>query len=285
MRNWKRVIGWLYVACVIVSVWLLASLFDRVATPFLKGGKYYWSQPLQDKHMAKELGRNWGKAPPGQALDTYIRKHKAYSLGERHGLEALANVIENTSSAAKIRSPLDAFPAVIFDPNGRLLGASPPNTSPTGSYLQYAFMSPGWKGYFTKRAALLIPAAGVYRSSAFESIKDPAGRVVAYLAVPDMPSHFYQLPEGMYLPQQDWIVNRSIWSIVLALAAWILLAVWVGMDAAWRGSRPLAWGFLVLLTNPIGLAAYLIGRAPAPGKCPNCSETVLAKFVRCPACG
>ena len=41
----------------------------------------------------------------------------------------------------------------------------------------------------------------------------------------------------------------------------------------------------MLVMNLIGLGGYLIARLPAPGKCPNCAEKVLGKYVRCPACG
>ena len=42
---------------------------------------------------------------------------------------------------------------------------------------------------------------------------------------------------------------------------------------------------LVLVTNWIGLLAYLTARLSPPRPCPNCGEWVLSKFKRCPACG
>jgi hypothetical protein len=66
---------------------------------------------------------------------------------------------------------------------------------------------------------------------------------------------------------------------------WLTLPVWVGMDAGRRGMRPAAWKLLVLVTNWIGLLAYLVARLAPPHPCPNCGERVLAKYRRCPVCG
>jgi ribosomal protein L32 len=76
------------------------------------------------------------------------------------------------------------------------------------------------------------------------------------------------------------------WFSLVALVAFLLLLpLWVGMDAAWRGMRPYAWGIFVGITSFIGLLAYFIARLPAPAKCPNCGKKVLSRHIRCPHCG
>lgn len=73
--------------------------------------------------------------------------------------------------------------------------------------------------------------------------------------------------------------------LVGLLSFLLLLPLWVGFDASWRGMRPWVWGLLTLVTGLIGLLAYLIARLAPPRPCPNCGEPVLAKFKRCPVCG
>jgi RNA polymerase subunit RPABC4/transcription elongation factor Spt4 len=78
-------------------------------------------------------------------------------------------------------------------------------------------------------------------------------------------------------------------SMIMILLYWLLLPVWVFLDARRRQTQPLPWALLVLLTNVVGLIVYWIvqtqnGRAaPAPA-CPACGKAVKKGYPYCPWC-
>jgi len=65
---------------------------------------------------------------------------------------------------------------------------------------------------------------------------------------------------------------------------WLLLPIWVFMDARNLGFHPALWGLLALITNIIGLIVYLVVR-PDPILCKNCKHILASRFVICPYCG
>ncbi len=68
------------------------------------------------------------------------------------------------------------------------------------------------------------------------------------------------------------------------LVYWLSVAWWVFLDARKRGNLPFAWGLLVLLTNLVGAAIYLIARRQWL-QCANCGAEVEKRFRHCPSCG
>jgi hypothetical protein len=66
---------------------------------------------------------------------------------------------------------------------------------------------------------------------------------------------------------------------------WILLGVWAGLDARWRGMSAWVWTPILLLTNFIGLLVYLLVRVPDPRGCPQCKKKVHNRYAVCPYCG
>lgn len=78
---------------------------------------------------------------------------------------------------------------------------------------------------------------------------------------------------------------------ILILAYWLLLPVWVFLDARRRKTPPLPWALLVLVTNIVGLIVYWIvqnqtGKAPAIAGpvCPACGKPVQEEHPYCPWC-
>ncbi len=65
---------------------------------------------------------------------------------------------------------------------------------------------------------------------------------------------------------------------------WLLLPIWVFMDARKLDFKPALWGFLVIFTNIIGFIVYLVVK-PEPILCKKCSHVLDNRFVTCPYCG
>ncbi len=108
-----------------------------------------------------------------------------------------------------------------------------------------------------------------------------------------------------------WLYNNSVsgelysfqnysWSLwygfvnagaILILAYWLLLPVWVFLDARRKKTPPLPWALLVLVTNIVGLIVYWIvqnqtGKASviAGPVCPACGKPVQEEHPYCPWC-
>lgn len=73
-------------------------------------------------------------------------------------------------------------------------------------------------------------------------------------------------------------------AIVSFLLFWLLLPIWVFMDARKINFKPSLWGILVLFTNIVGLIVYLVVK-PEPLLCKGCSRVLSSSFVICPYCG
>ncbi|MHB1001863.1 MAG: carboxypeptidase regulatory-like domain-containing protein [Armatimonadota bacterium] len=82
----------------------------------------------------------------------------------------------------------------------------------------------------------------------------------------------------------DGTIIGAISGIVFALY-WILVAYWVYLDAKWRKMEPLPWTALVLLSNLVGLATYLVIRHRDPATCPQCQALLSIGLKHCPYCG
>jgi double zinc ribbon protein len=64
-----------------------------------------------------------------------------------------------------------------------------------------------------------------------------------------------------------------------------LLIGYVNRDAKRRGMNAALWTILVIvIPNAIGFIIYFLAREPMVFKCPQCSETVSARFNFCPKC-
>ena len=86
--------------------------------------------------------------------------------------------------------------------------------------------------------------------------------------------------------QQGALENILSLGVLLAGAVyWVLLAWWVYLDATWRRMEAVPWALLILLTNVIGAATYLVIRYPDPHCCPQCGAGLSSGQKHCPYCG
>lgn len=76
-----------------------------------------------------------------------------------------------------------------------------------------------------------------------------------------------------------------LWMISSVIAYWLLLSVWAGLDARWRGMSPWVWTIVLFIANFIGLLVYLLVRVRDPRACPQCKKRVHDRFSVCPYCG
>jgi hypothetical protein len=74
----------------------------------------------------------------------------------------------------------------------------------------------------------------------------------------------------------------------LVMASYIFMVAYVNRDAKRRGMNSALWTFLVLILSTgwlvIGFMTYFLMREPRPYPCPQCGNTVGARFNFCPNC-
>jgi len=74
----------------------------------------------------------------------------------------------------------------------------------------------------------------------------------------------------------------------LTMATFIFFVAYVNRDASRRGMSAALWTILVLILLPawgfIGFVIYFLMREPLPYPCPQCGNTVGARFNFCPSC-
>lgn len=77
-------------------------------------------------------------------------------------------------------------------------------------------------------------------------------------------------------------------AVSLTLAAIIFLVAYVNRDAVRRGMNSAMWTLLVLILMPawvfLGFLIYFLMREPMPYPCPQCGNSVGARFNFCPNC-
>ncbi len=96
-------------------------------------------------------------------------------------------------------------------------------------------------------------------------------------------------PELKYDPVLASLALAGIIAAVsLILAAFIFLIAYVNRDARRRGMHVALWTLLALLLSwpfPfLGVIIYFLMREPMPYPCPQCGNTVGARFNFCPNC-
>ncbi len=72
---------------------------------------------------------------------------------------------------------------------------------------------------------------------------------------------------------------------LLYALAWVLTAIWVGVDAGLRDMNRLGWTLLTLVTGPLGFLLYYLSRQPAPVVCSHCGAAKPNDPHPCPVCG
>lgn len=319
MRVLKGIIGWVCFLSLIVVFFLIGSWVYLTAQPFMNGLgviNRYWPD-IDGLGQNVTIGGLQGS--DSGLLEDFIHKESspehvrsgvdgAWAALQRGGIHSLKREIPGRYARA----------AVLLDYRGRVLAAYPRDLighefpighetiaqlrppSPyegaqnyTPNYITLD-SSQSWASTFQTVLGKYVPGI---QYTLLKLLSDPSGRAIGYLAVASNGPEVALSgnPDNYFRP--SWVSNilgvrntadilrLPIASGILLVFFALLLPIWAGMDAAWRGMRPFAWGILVALTGIIGLVAYLIARIPAPGTCSNCGEKVLSKYVRCPACG
>jgi hypothetical protein len=96
-------------------------------------------------------------------------------------------------------------------------------------------------------------------------------------------------PDLRYSPALASLALAGIVTAVsLSLAIIIFLVAYVNRDASRRGMSSALWTILVIILLPawgfIGFVIYFLMREPLPYPCPQCGNTVGARFNFCPNC-
>ncbi len=82
----------------------------------------------------------------------------------------------------------------------------------------------------------------------------------------------------------DWLEITNSIGIIAFVLFWLVLPIWVFLDAKRRNYKPALWGILLLVTNIIGLIIYILTRPENPS-CQGCGEFLDTGYVYCPYCG
>ena len=301
MRIFKSFIGWLCFLSLIDFVFFTGYWVYSLGLPFFHGTALYkFSEPNTLK-MARAIGERGITADNGALLRDYTKRREP-PIVKLTGWDAVGWIIDHGHMPKADRSSGISVIAVL-DEQGQVVSAYPPSLvgevfpfripirdlqdsvrTEAGGHTQFwpaNYRYPVWSENFINTAKAFNPNVGaVYMNR----IVSPQGHTIGVLAVasPRDLVTLYQPSEPFHWWSTEETRNLAIAWFLLYL---ILLPVWTGLDAGWRGMRPFAWGILVALTGWIGLLAYLIARLPAPGTCYNCGEKILGKYVRCPSCG
>lgn len=291
MRIFKKIVGWLAFLSLLVAIGFVGLWVHSITAPFFHGAAIYELQAPDASRILPLVAQALGNSQEEHRILARFSDQRLDPTMMYNGFAALEWIlnhgrIPNRDSYANVSA------IAVFDRKGKILYANPSylegqvvpirvpldnieNSTPESSARHTA---PFWSSQFANVVRAYNRDVGeVYMNR----VVTPDGRAVALLATAGR-SEPYVLFGGF---DRDYVREMGYWAIIFFALYWLLLPAWVALDAAWRGMRPSAWGILVLVMSLIGLLGYLIARLPAPGKCPNCGEKTLGKYVRCPACG
>lgn len=291
MRILKKIVGWLAFLSLLTATGFMGVWVYSIARPFFHGAAIYELQPPDPSKILPSVAQALGNAGEEHRILSKFAEQDADPIRMYNGIEALGWLVDHPR-LPQSWDYKNVTAAAVLDRKGKILYANPSylegqvvpirvpldqieNSTPESPAKHSA---PFWSSQFANVVRAYTRDVGeVYMNR----VVTPDGRAVALLATAGRKNPYVLF--GGY-NRED--VRQSGYATILFFALyWLLLPLWVSLDAAWRGMRPGAWGILVLLMNLIGLGGYLIARLPAPGKCPNCGEKILGKYVRCPACG
>ncbi len=282
----RKVFGWLCYASLILTIYFAAYYSYIVMAPFFRGAelRYY-----QDGGQPEEsLGEQVGAAGIGKQDVPLLR---AYVTNDQHsrrtetGWAALPQIIETWDTprihlyeGTRLGSRV-AWAAVAND-RGAVVASYPVRlTTEMGRVVLHT--PAGWHG----AADNVVSEKAVIRVyPLYHEGGALAGSVAVGMYAEPRPRLVVVPPQAVV---RGWLspFSAALATAISFLGFLILLPTWMAMDAEWRGMRGFAWVALLLLTGPIGLAAYFIARPRPPKPCPNCGEEIYSSYKRCPACG
>lgn len=279
----KSVVGWLCVFSLVGSIILAAYAVYVFTVPFLNGGAIYMFQGRRWPTGLTERIAKAGLGAPAQDLLTDWVRNDQKSRYTRSGWDAAMWMLTERPPVVTTMPSTTVAALVVLDDSNKPVAQYPYDLFVDGPPPFVPGGQGEWERELRRRTEEWGPPAG---QSDYYPINSPAGKRLGTLAILWRDSNeFAYMPAGF----RDWnfgAASNALWlSLGLIVLSLLLIPVWVGMDAAWRGMRPVAWGLLVFVTSVIGLLAYLIARLSPPRPCPNCGEPVLSKYRRCPQCG
>ena len=291
MRIFKKIVGWLAFLSLVAAIVFAGMWVYSMTIPFFRGAAIYELQAPDPSGILPSVAQALGNSQEEHRILWRYADRKVDPTEMHNGFDAISWMIDH-GRIPKQSDYRNVSAVAILDAKGKVLIANPraleghvvPIRVPlaeirdSGPDHPARYDAPFWSSQFANVVRAYNRDVGeVYMNR----VVTPDGKAVALLVTVGRKEP--QVLFGAY--NRDYVREIGAWTIIFFALYWLLLPAWVALDAGWRGMRPGAWGVLVLLMNLIGLGGYLIARLPAPGKCPNCGEKVLGKYVRCPACG
>lgn len=299
MKTAKIIIGWLCFLSLVAGIFLTGAWVYLMARPIFNGAQIYSSGEPDMEVIAKEMSRT-----SDQDVRNMIFK-------KEYGRERLTTSMPMGTPLSILAATLEGGPpkrwratsgAALLDLSGKVIAAYPRTligrVFPLS--LHDCSFSDDMHGYADKESeSEFLNAIGDRDASVGIARARRGGKVIGTIVVAgssgqytDKQTASYRTPEWILTPSillrpnpADPPFRIPVLPPMAFLCFAMLLPVWAGMDAEWRGMRGVAWGILVAITGFLGLLIYLIARLPTPGVCPNCGETIHGRYQRCPNCG
>ena len=295
MRIAKALVGWLAFLSLVASTVAVGVYLYSTIVPFFRGAALYELAPPDPSKLTSSLAESGIRRPDIQSVLRKYTHGEAPVASTITGWDAVAVRFSRIGAVSKSSERHNVAAVALFDDKMNMVAANPLELKQHtfGSKNPVSQMEdspsagkfPYWRSVFARTAALYAEDVGdVYMNR----VMTPDGRTIGLLVTAARSAMVLDMPgrsELLYRSDTEAAGILAILAIISFGLYWLLLTAWVAMDARWRGMRPSAWAILLLVTNLIGLGAYLIARLPAPSKCPNCGELIFGKYVRCPACG
>lgn len=305
MRAAKMLVGWLCVLSLLGAIAFFGYSQYIPTVPYRKGATIYRLPEPDTRAIVRSLADQSNAA--GDTLQRYalqevepVRVFKGMHAAREAGWNPEFEVVNPDRRNVAAAALLDARGRVIAAFPKDLVGSVFPFNLPISnidddlvkedySNLSYSEREwrdqgyPYWKSTFTSAVGKYARDVG---DIMLAKVKNPQGETTGILAVAVNGNLMgIDLPENVQPPDRAAASVLQTLAIASLITYLILLPLWAGMDAHWRGMRPYAWASLVAITNVVGLGAYIVARLPGPYPCANCGEEILGKYVRCPACG
>lgn len=283
----RKISGWLCYASLVLTVAFAAYFSYLTLAPFFRGGelRYYWDYSQERNSSMNALVKQL--ACEGINSPNLLRGYVLQNVGGLNGnynshysWETIDQFVDTWTTPKVSDGRIQKTWAAVADRDGIVIATYPKEYRKPMGLVNRPTVE-GWRGAL---ASGQNPTDEIDVASVF----DAHGKQIGSVAVA-----WRQLPQGKVavIPPEAQVhgimpqFSAALAAIISLLAFIVLLPTWVAFDASWRGMRSFAWVALIILTGPIGLAAYLIARLAPPRLCPNCGEEVFSKYKKCPVCG
>jgi RNA polymerase subunit RPABC4/transcription elongation factor Spt4 len=295
MKIAKILIGWLCFLSLVAGIFLMGAWIYLAGRPIIDGARIYWPQQPNNEAIVVEIAATSGRDARNSLLEKYVKSFP--ENGRDMGFVNSLGTAVLEGGPPKRWHPVSA--AALLDTDGRVVAAFP--RSLIGR--RFAGFHRGDKANGALNAAwesIFLDAAGDKKAYTSISRVHADGKWIGTIVTASSNREYTDRETASYRTPQ-WVLTPSVkmeispiddnpgriplLPPIAFLCFAILLPIWAGFDAEWRGMRGIAWGILVAITGFLGLLIYLIVRLPSPGKCPNCGEIIHGRYLRCPNCG